>query len=70
MKLNVARAVIKAVILSALVLMTASGIAGLQALAASPGLSQSNNAGNGLTIQLGLDNPSPTPTPAPPLPVP
>ena len=70
MKLNVTRISIKAVTLSALVLMTASGIAGLQSLAASPGLSQPNNVDNGLTTELGLDNPSPTPTPAPPLPIP
>jgi hypothetical protein len=76
MKLGAMRHLTKAVIVSLLVLMTASGMAGAQALAASLALSQPNNAGSAFTAELGLDQsdpmppPTPTPSPVPPLPVP
>jgi hypothetical protein len=72
MKLSAMHNLTKTVLVSVLLLMTASGAAGVPALVAGPVLAQPNNADSGSATGLGLgqSDPTPTPTPVPPLPVP
>lgn len=72
MKLSAMQDLTKAVLAPVLLMLTALGVTGAPALAASPVLAQPNNADSGFATGLGLhqSDPTPTPTPVPPLPVP
>jgi hypothetical protein len=55
-----------------LFVLTTSGMAGLEVMAASSAISQADGPGGGSAQGSGLDKPDPppTPTPVPPLPIP
>jgi len=73
MEHSTVRKLIRAAALSLFVLTT-SGVAGLEVMAASSAISQADGPGGGSAQGSGLDKPdppsTPTPTPVPPLPIP